>query len=112
LKAPNGVSVNWFFFFKQKTAYEMDVFDYSNIPNGLFHSAPPVPAKCSFDISWSGQAGVAGRLPVTAPSGSAGELISGDTVDLTCEATMQWSASTESGFHFETDPNAPTTSWF
>ena len=25
---------------------------------------------------------------------------------------MQWSARTASGFHFETDPNAPTTSVF
>jgi len=29
-----------------------------------------------------------------------------------CKATMQWSARTASGFHFETDPNAPTTSVF
>jgi hypothetical protein len=29
-----------------------------------------------------------------------------------CEATMQWSARTASGFHFETDPNAATKTVF
>jgi hypothetical protein len=87
----------------QMTAAELAVGDYFVIPNGLFHFEDPVPATCSFDITWSGP--VTDRSPVTAPSGSSGELVM-------CTATMQWSASNASGFHFQTDPNAQTTSVF
>ena len=85
------------------TATDLPVLDYFSIPNGLFHFAKPEAATCSFDISWRGP--VTDRSPVTAPSGSSGELVM-------CEATMQWSARTASGFHFETDPKAATTSVF
>jgi len=87
----------------QMTASELAVGDYGSIPNGLFHFEDPDPATCSFDISWSGP--VADRSPVSGPSGSSGQLVM-------CEATMEWSAHTASGFHFETDPNAATTSVF
>jgi len=85
------------------TAADLAVLDYFSIPNALFHFATPVAATCSFDISWSGP--VTDRSPVTAPSGSSGELVM-------CEATMQWSARNATGFHFETDPKAATTSVF
>ena len=88
------------------TVSDLALDDYGNIPNGLFHFATPVsvPATCSFDISWSGPNGSAGRTPVIAPEGSTGATV-------VCDATMQWSADT-AGFHFETDPDAPTTNIF
>jgi hypothetical protein len=87
------------------TATDLPVEDYFDIPNALFRFQDPVsePAICSFDISWSGP--VTDRSPVNAPSGSFGTLVM-------CQATMQWSARHSSGFHFETDPNAATTSVF
>jgi len=84
------------------TAFDLALFDYTNVPNGLFHQEPPVPATCSFDISWSGPAGAGGRSPVTAPEGSTGEVV-------TCESTMVWSASIGSDFRFESDPEGTTT---
>ena len=102
--APDGVTVNWGAARAQMTVSDLALNDYSNIPNGLFHFATPVAATCSFDISWSGPNGAAGRSPVTAPEGSTGEVV-------TCDSTMQWSADT-AGFHFETDPDAPTTTFF
>lgn len=62
-----------------------------------------VPATCSFDISWSGP--VTDRSPVSSPAGSVGDLV-------LCNASMQWSARSASGFHFESNPNAGTTSVF
>ena len=87
------------------TASDLALEDYFDIPNALLRFEDPVsePATCSFDISWSGP--VTHRSPVTAPSGSSGELVM-------CEATMQWSARNATGFHFETDPKAATTSVF
>ena len=87
----------------QMTAADLPVGDYGSIPNGLFHFEDPVPASCSFDISWSGP--VTDRSPVSGPSGSSGQLVM-------CEATMQWSAQTTAGFRFETDSKAATTSVF
>ena len=87
----------------EMTAIDLPVVDYFTISNALFHFATPVAATCSFDISWSGP--VTDRSPVNAPSGSSGELVM-------CQATMQWSASNASGFHFATDPDAATTSVF
>jgi hypothetical protein len=89
----------------QMTAADVAAPDYFSIPNALFRFLTPVsqPATCSFDISWSGP--VTDRSPVTAPDGSSGQLVM-------CQATMQWSARTASGFHFETDPTAKTTSVF
>lgn len=87
------------------TATDLVVADYFDIPNALFRFEDPVsvPGTCSFDISWRGP--VTDRSPVNGPSGSSGHLVM-------CEATMQWSASNASGFHFATDPNAATTSVF
>jgi hypothetical protein len=98
------VTVNFGAAKAQMTAENLALFDYFSIPNALFRFLNPVsvPATCSFDISWSGTPGAGARSPVTAPEGSTGELVE-------CEATMQWSAET-AGFHFETDPKAPTTS--
>jgi hypothetical protein len=103
LQAPDGVTVNFGAGKAQMTATELAVSDYFLIPNGLFHFEDPVPATCSFDISWSGP--VTDRSPVSGPSGSSGQLVM-------CEATMQWSARTASGFQFDSDPNTATTSVF
>jgi hypothetical protein len=83
------------------TATDLAVGDYFFIPNGVLHFEEPDPGACSFDISWSGP--VTDRSPVSETSGSSGDLVM-------CEATMQWSAHTASGFSFETDPE--TTSVF
>lgn len=87
----------------QMSATALVVEDYFDIPNALFRFEDPVstPAICSFDITWSGP--VTDRSPVSETPGSEGELV-------LCQATMQWSASNDLGFSFETDPNAPTTS--
>lgn len=89
----------------QMMATNLPVTDYFDIPNALFRFEIPVssPAMCSFDITWSGP--VSSRSPVSGPSGSSGQLVMS-------EATMQWSASNDLGFRFETDPEAPTTSIF
>jgi hypothetical protein len=89
----------------QMMASDLSVIDYFDIPNALLRFEDPVssPATCSFDIIWSGP--VTNRSPVSGPSGSTGQLVM-------CDATMQWSASNATGFHFETDPKAPTTSVF
>jgi len=33
---------------------DLAIPDYGSIPNGLFHLAPPLPGKVSFEIRWSG----------------------------------------------------------
>ena len=83
------------------TANDLAVADYFTIPNALFRFLDPasVAATCSFDISWSGP--VTDRSPVSGPAGSSGELVM-------CQATMQWSASSASGFRFESDPEGTT----
>jgi hypothetical protein len=87
----------------EMTATDLPVVDYFTIPNALFHFATPVAATCSFDISWN--VPVTDRSPVNAPSGSPGELVM-------CHATMRWSASNASGFHFATDPMRQRQVWF
>jgi hypothetical protein len=86
------------------SATNLALFDFFNLPNGLFRFQDPVstPAKCSFDIHWRGP--VTSRRPVTSPTGSAGELVMS-------QATMTWSASSDLGFSFSSDP-AGTTSVF
>jgi len=40
-----------------KASFHMEdlaIPDYGSIPNGLFHFAPPIPGRVSFDIEWSG----------------------------------------------------------
>jgi hypothetical protein len=74
--------------------------DFFNIPNALFRFQDPVsvPAKASFDITWSGP--VTSRGAVTTP-GSSGELEM-------CNATMTWSASNSTGFKFVSNPSGTT----
>jgi hypothetical protein len=105
LHAPDGVTVNFGAGKAQMAVADLALVDYFDIPNALFRFEDPVsvPATCSFHIDWTGP--VTERSPVSAPSGSSGELVM-------CQATMQWSARNAAGFHFTTDPNAPTTSVF
>jgi len=74
--------------------------DFFNIPNALFRFQTPVSADaaCSFDIHWHGP--VSSRGKVTTP-GSAGQLAMN-------KATMTWSASNSSGFHFVSNPSGTT----
>ena len=80
------------------TASDLALKDYFDIPNALFRFEDPVSegATCGFDISWRGP--VTDRSPVSAPAGSSGELVM-------CQATMQWSAHSASGFRFVSDPD-------
>lgn len=32
----------------------LSIADYISIPNGLFHTSPPLPGKVSFDLRWFG----------------------------------------------------------
>jgi len=81
---------------------DVSVGDYFNIPNGLFHFLSPVPSTCSFDIQWSGP--VTDRSQVNDPTvGFAGEFV-------LSHAAMTWSAASQGGFRFESDPS--TTSAF
>jgi len=86
------------------TVENLALLDYWNIPNAFTHAVPPAPAVVSFDISWSGTPGAADRRPVTTPSGSTGEIVS-------CEATMQWSASNDAGFRFVSNPEGTKTAF-
>jgi hypothetical protein len=86
------------------SATNLAVFDFFNIPNAFFLFQDPIstPAKCSFDVRWSGP--VTSRGPVASPPGSAGDLVMS-------QATMTWSASNDQGFSFQSNP-ANTTSVF
>jgi hypothetical protein len=101
LLQPDGVTVNFGAGKAQMTVTDLALDDYFDIPNALFRFETPVsePASCSFDISWSGPVG--DRSPVSSPAGSSGELVM-------CQATMQWSATTSSGFSFESNPSGTT----
>jgi hypothetical protein len=105
LHAPDGVTVNFAAGKAQMTVTDLALVDFFDIPNALFQFEDPVsvPATCSFDIDWKGP--VTERSPVSATSGSSGELVM-------CQATMEWSARNAAGFHFASDPKAPTTSVF
>jgi len=83
------------------TAADVAVQDYFNIPNAFFRfqSPPFASASCSFDIHWSGP--VTSRGPVTAPAGSAGQLVMS-------QATMTWSATNDLGFSYQSDPSNTT----
>ncbi len=80
---------------------DLQLLDYFDIPNALFQFETPlsVGASCSFDVRWSGP--VTDRSPVTAPTGSSGELV-------LSQATMNWSARNAQGFNFVSDPNGTT----
>jgi hypothetical protein len=97
LQAPDGVTVNLGAGKANMVATDLALEDYFTIPNALFRFEDPVsiPATCSFDISWNGP--VTDRSPVSGPAGSAGELVM-------CQATMQWSAQSASGFRFVSEP--------
>jgi hypothetical protein len=82
-------------------ATNLAVTDFGSIPNALFHFAPSVDARCSFDIQWSGP--VSSRGGVSTP-GSTGELVMNT-------ATMTWSASNASGFKFVSNPSGTTSAF-
>jgi hypothetical protein len=98
------VSVNFGAGNAHMSATNLPVTDFFDIPNAFLRYEDPVSsaATCSFDITWNGP--VTDRSPVTAPPGSTGQLVM-------CDTTMQWSASNDLGFSFETDTE-PTTSVF
>ena len=80
----------------------LQLFDFFNIPNGLFRFLNPVSveATISFDIRWSGP--VTDRSHVTDPTvGFAGEFV-------LSQATMTWSVATADGFRFVSDPSGTT----
>jgi len=85
-------------------ATNVAVRDFFNIPNALLHLQKPISvgASVSFDIRWSGP--VTGRQRVTAPVGSAGELIAN-------HATMTWSAANATGFRFRSHPHRTTSAF-
>jgi hypothetical protein len=78
--------------------------DFFTIPNAFLHVQDPVstPAKCAFDIHWSGP--VTSQGPVTSPPGSSGQLIRN-------QATMTWSASNHLGFRYESNPSGTTSAF-
>jgi hypothetical protein len=79
--------------------------DFFNIPNAIFRFQDPVsvPAIVSFDITWSGP--VTDRTDVNDPvEGFEGQFVFN-------QATMTWSAESQDGFRFVSDPS-PTTSAF
>lgn len=83
---------------------DLALTDFFDIPNALFRFEDPVssPAKCSFDIHWSGP--VTSRGPVTNSPGSTGELVMSS-------ATMTWSASNGLGFSFASNPSGTTSAF-
>lgn len=89
----------------EMNAEHLEVRDFFNIPNALFHLQTPVsePATISFNIDWSGP--VTNRSHVSDPNvGFSGEFFLNT-------ATMTWSASKPGGFHFKSHA-AGTTSFF
>ena len=84
---------------------DMAMPDFFNIPNALFRFQDPVsvPAIVSFDITWSGP--ITDRMDVNDPvEGFEGQFVLN-------QATMTWSAESQDGFRFVSDPS-PTTSAF
>jgi hypothetical protein len=102
--SPDAVDVQFGAGKARMSATNVNAPDFFNIPNALFRFLDPasLPAKCSFDIRWSGP--VTGRDLVTGPPGSTGQVVM-------CQATMTWSARRADGFNFTSDP-AGTTSAF
>jgi hypothetical protein len=87
------------------TVATLRLFDFFNIPNALFRFLKPVSvgAICSFDIRWSGP--VTNRSHVSDPTvGFAGEFV-------LSQATMTWSAATDDGFRFVSDPSGTTSAF-
>jgi hypothetical protein len=83
----------------------MSMPDFFDIPNAIFRFEDPVsvPAVVSFDIDWSGP--VTDRMHVEDPDeGFEGQFVLN-------QATMTWSAESDDGFRFVSDPS-PTTSAF
>ena len=75
---------------------DLEIKDYHDVGNAL-RDGPSVEASVSFDISWSG---VDERVKIRNRStGFAGEYVRNT-------ATLDWSASNESGFGFQSDPLA------
>jgi len=96
----DGVSVQFGAGKARMHATNLPVLDFGNIPNALFHNqGPPVPATVSFDISWDGP--ITQRGPITGPPGSSGQQLLNQT-------TMTWSATTDTGFKFVSNPSGTT----
>lgn len=80
----------------------LSMYDYFNIPNALFHFAPPASATVSFEVTWSG---VTGRTQIGDPSLPF-------TADIVyTEATMSWTATT-GGTTFQSDAASTSQSVF
>jgi hypothetical protein len=84
---------------------DLDVRDFFNIPNALFHLQTPlsVPATISFQIGWSG--------PVTDRSHVHDSTIGFSGEFILNRATIRFSASHPDGWHFKTH-ESNTTSFF
>ena len=84
---------------------DMAMPDFFNIPNAIFRFQDPVsvPSIVSFDITWSGP--ITDRMDVNDPTEGF------DGMFVLNQATMTWSAESQDGFRFVSDPS-PTTSAF
>jgi len=84
---------------------DLRLFDFFSIPNALLRFLSPVsvPAKCSFDIRWSGP--VTNRSHLEDPT----NRVEGDF--LLNQATMTWSAQTSEGFKFVSNPGGTTSAF-
>ena len=72
----------------------LETKDFGNIVNDLQHG-PSVPAIASFDVQWSGRKS---RFKVrNEDQGFRGQFVE-------TSATMEWSAVSEAGFEFVSDP--------
>lgn len=102
---PDAVSVNLGAGRARFAMTDMPMPDYFNIPNAIFRFQDPVSvaSTCTFDIRWSG--------PVTERSSLSDADIGFEGEFLLNQATMTWSARSEDGFSFVSNPT-PTTSAF
>jgi hypothetical protein len=81
---------------------DLELRDFFNIPNALFHFLSPVsvPASLSFDLDWSGP--VTDHSHVSDPTvGFAGEFVLN-------QANITWSAENAQGFRFASNPAGTT----
>ena len=103
--APDAVSVQFGAGRARYAVSNMSMPDFFDIPNAIFRFEDPVsvPAVVSFDIAWSG--------PITARTDVNDPVEGFDGRFVLNQATMTWSAQTQDGFRFVSDPS-PTTSAF
>jgi len=80
----------------------LETKDFHDTVNDLLHG-PSVPAIASFDVQWSGRKG---QFKVrNAAQGFRGQFVE-------TSATMEWSAVSEAGFEFVSDPAETSTTVF